>query len=1631
MKCLLLSFPCLVTIFFSLASPSHAEVVADFRSDVGLVTQNAPTSGEEVDEWIDQSATPMANLLKSGSVKISNDTTLNNGLALKFEHVGAANRGYFEDQAGSPLDGTTEFSVAVLFRPSTNGGVPATSENGLRVASLVSHISALPADGWGLGYRDNEVWFSVADSGDADNIETLKVGPGSSMTAKWWIAIASWKADDGTGNPVFSLSLFDYRGDRVGTRQSRDPNPTPGDGLYANARESGGFRIGQSHHTPGAFAYNGNLGRVQFHDTALDEDGEEDVALQMVVDQNAALFTVTEDGDTGAGTLRDVITQANSNGIYSIVVFDPGLDGSTIFLTSGEIWITQETTLFGGSYVGEIFTPFANPILLDGGNSQRIFRIASFVSEVRLENLRFTKGNHFSSGGALWAQSGFLTTRDCVFDNNFAPDQGGAIHNDGATLLVQNCQFYDNESDQGGAISNEAGVAVIEDSLFEANQGTSGTFGGDGGAIYSEGTNYLNDLLTVRRTIFRNNQGGDSNTSSGSGGNGGAIFARQNTVTISECFFTGNRAGDGEGGSGIDGGVGGALFLRNDTVTSIEKTTFTGNRSGLPSDGSGDHGIGGAIRVINSQGLEIVNSTFYDNETGSDSDGGALSIEYAGIEEITLRHSTFAGNRGASAIFSETAIPSPTNLPILENSIVTDNRTFDDLPNGVDVSGDFELEGNNLILNSPGATFSGSGAALAESADLGVFQDNGGFASTLKPNPSSPANDGATTNANTPDTDQREVARPIGGAPDIGAVEVPAEIAVTTVGSEETRGKMSFLIQLSVALPNAFSISGVTTDGTAEAGIDYADTDTTVTINPGQRTAVFEVPIFDDALPEDTETFQVTFTSGDPLAVPMTTPTAIGTIFDDSGDDGVFEFAEEPMDVSGFHDIATPGPIGDLAGRYAGLVHTGPMANSFFGSLVTLNLRPNGSFSAVFEWKGERFVVRGAFDELTASFSTTLNLRSGPEVTVSLGVGQTAGGHPKITGSIGETGGDTGAIFAEAASFNRTNQTDKNGRFTMLIPIGESDRGDGLVPQGDGCASVLITPTGVVRMVGSLGDGTRFAQSSFLRGDLQWSFWQSLYRTQPQRGYLAGVITIRDTAGVSDFDGVLQWRKFPDPREVRYKDGFDLAVHAIGSEFSPPDPGDRALSTLADQDYNARVIFSESLLPDGDLAKVLNWDARNQLGNFGPERIRGGVNRRTGLINGSYRYGSTRFAFKGAVFQKQELAAGGFVFGVRSGHVLLEPGTGFDYPGSDPGLWARDLQVFSAIYMISGFRENFSEDYAGNYTGNIQDAMGPVGYFRSLNIRPNGAFTASIEENGERFVVRGMLDATGEFDDTVFTRSGREMRVILRTHDNLGFKRIEGSVAEDGHPMQSIILGRRDFHPRDNPTPRAGRYTMILPEIVDSNFPQGAGYASFNVAANGRITMLAVLGDRTRFSHSTFLSGEEFWSVYVTLYRRSPDPGKFAGQLQMSPTQEEFDGWFDWDKNPDPNDPFFPAGFTVPNQTFEATRYNAPAPGERAMDGLVDTLYNSRLILEKNLPGGDIKKILRWDERNRIAHDGRARIPIRFNPRTGLVSGSFFENGVRTSFSGVLLQLINADDLIKGSHVIRGSKPGAMTIEQW
>src|SRR5690606_11601072 len=62
---------------------------------------------------------------------------------------------------------------------------------------------------------------------------------------------------------------------------------------------------------------------------------------------------------------------------------------------------------------------------------------------------------------------------------------------------------------------------------------------------------------------------------------------------------------------------------------------------------------------------------------------------------------------------------------------------------------------------------------LGEDAMLGALADNGGATATRLPAPGSPLIDAVPVSECSEDRDQRDVARPIGPACDIGAVEAP------------------------------------------------------------------------------------------------------------------------------------------------------------------------------------------------------------------------------------------------------------------------------------------------------------------------------------------------------------------------------------------------------------------------------------------------------------------------------------------------------------------------------------------------------------------------------------------------------------------------------------------------------------------------------------------------------------------------------------------------------------------------------------------------------------------------------------------------------------------------------------------
>lgn len=219
-----------------------------------------------------------------------------------------------------------------------------------------------------------------------------------------------------------------------------------------------------------------------------------------------------------------------------------------------------------------------------------------------------------SGGGIRVAARTQLLLRHMNFAFNRAGNSGGASN--------------DNPGD-GGAIAVEVPPVniTIEDSSFIGNRASSASANapsspnaaGRGGAIFQAfGT------LTIRRTLFENNEAGAGNAAGRRGGEGGAIYALAFTnLQISASSFIGNRAG-------IFGGRGGAIAIAVDGQMLLEHVTLSGNRS---------DDAGGAIYAVESQArLRFVTITANTAPSG----GAALLTD----NRLTMENSVIAGNIG-------------------------------------------------------------------------------------------------------------------------------------------------------------------------------------------------------------------------------------------------------------------------------------------------------------------------------------------------------------------------------------------------------------------------------------------------------------------------------------------------------------------------------------------------------------------------------------------------------------------------------------------------------------------------------------------------------------------------------------------------------------------------------------------------------------------------------------------------------------------------------------------------------------------------------------------------------------------------------------------------------------------------
>jgi hypothetical protein len=367
-------------------------------------------------------------------------------------------------------------------------------------------------------------------------------------------------------------------------------------------------------------------------------------------------YTVSNLADSGPGSLRQAVLDANAQGGANQITFALDLHGS-IALTSGELEVDNDLTITG---------PGADTIALSGNNSSRVFEIAG-GSHVSISALAFMQGRA-SAGGSIFEETGAaLTLSHCAFSANEAVGDangnalGGAVFaSAGATLQVTSCSFQNNQTDGtnqsfGGALYN-LGTATVTGSSFSANQAMGSTAsvnqpvgaGNLGGAIMDED----GSTLVVSHSTFTSNQalgaaGGDAE--------GGAIDNESAylvpftgvgvTAQVTQCSFVDNQAVGGL--EAAHGGFGGAIEDNPGVTLTVTGSTFQNNVADSgPGTTSGSGATGGAIDDSPLDTVSIAGCSFVDNaaigsSTGATAGGGAIDNFYY----MTITQSVFIGNR--------------------------------------------------------------------------------------------------------------------------------------------------------------------------------------------------------------------------------------------------------------------------------------------------------------------------------------------------------------------------------------------------------------------------------------------------------------------------------------------------------------------------------------------------------------------------------------------------------------------------------------------------------------------------------------------------------------------------------------------------------------------------------------------------------------------------------------------------------------------------------------------------------------------------------------------------------------------------------------------------------------------------
>lgn len=401
--------------------------------------------------------------------------------------------------------------------------------------------------------------------------------------------------------------------------------------------------------------------------------------------------------DGTAGSLRDAIVTANSNGEADTIVLAAGT--YTLDLTNAA---GQESA----AATGDI------DILADGGNSLTITG-AGAGSTVITQSVADRVFHVF--GGA-----------NVTFEN--VTITGGQALDDGTDSVLPNL----GDGDGGGLLIESGATVTIDSSTVTGNLAAGAEAGEGGGGIFNAGS------LTITNSDITGNTANIAAL-----GNGGGIFNDTGAnLNVTGGSISGNAAG--RAGGGIENNAG-TVVLTNVTLggaTALEGNTAGINGGGLHVSGAGTTNVtGGTVQnnfageegggLWNGTSVMTINGASIDSNAaaGISADQGGGGVFNAGGTVLVINNTTITGNIASGTSGSGGGILNDTggNLIVVGGTVSgnTANRAGGGIEDNSGSAGVVALTNVAIDNNSAGVDI-GAGAAANPGNGGGLHISGGG-----------------------------------------------------------------------------------------------------------------------------------------------------------------------------------------------------------------------------------------------------------------------------------------------------------------------------------------------------------------------------------------------------------------------------------------------------------------------------------------------------------------------------------------------------------------------------------------------------------------------------------------------------------------------------------------------------------------------------------------------------------------------------------------------------------------------------------------------------------------------------------------------------------------------------------------